>query len=614
MDQIKKVGQWIAKLLLRYIARMFFVLISSMIPIIILSIFVFLILDSMFNQTGALNFTGRDNFNITIGQEIKNMYVVKADEWKEGLTEEEIEQVYQYNHDLSWAVPAAIDKLAYNFEDESKREEYLNRTYEFVKPIFEFKDSTITTTTVTTDEQGNRVTETDTETIRLITRAETYIGTYKYYYKWMTETSGNTTTKKEVLDTVESDVNYSKVKEALKYYGLESETNVDIVIFQAYALDKNLVDPKVKTLLPKSMWSLVARSPFGIAPRNLEGRIDLYAVLPRQTPTGYIDKLNVNIQAYDQSWRVDQDRTEIGTLPRRGSNFRFGTLAVSKNNPYGLDLGMKLYIPGYGYGVVEEYSENIRDRLIEDSTGEEIASFISVFPALADWFYDSVVGTNKDDVVYLFMGDSDEYEPDKLRKAQVEIGRFWQTLYAESEAYIFPPDYEVPMPQMETAGEIFFDGSTWPVTSGFGYREDPFTGERSFHAGQDWGLPIGIPILSINSGIVEVSRNSQTAGKFVRILLDTKAIEGNRKVDIKVRYLHMSALAVREGDRVNQGEIVGFVGSTGRSTGPHMHMEVWVDGEPRDPLNWIELIKSDGVIDIYREQGTFEGGSIDDED
>ncbi|WNC13108.1 hypothetical protein [Brevibacillus brevis] len=102
MERLKKVGLLMARLLFRYVKRMALSLILSMIPLIVIVLLVMLTLDSMFNLTGGmLNFTGRDDFVPKIGLEIKAAYEKKADTWKEGLTEEEIAQVYQYDHQLS---------------------------------------------------------------------------------------------------------------------------------------------------------------------------------------------------------------------------------------------------------------------------------------------------------------------------------------------------------------------------------------------------------------------------------------------------------------------------------------------------------------------------------
>ncbi len=100
-------------------------------------------------------------------------------------------------------------------------------------------------------------------------------------------------------------------------------------------------DPRVKYLLPPEMQTSDCRSPIGSAPRNERGEIDLYALLPERTPKEFIESMHSKVQVYDNSWRINKGRTPLGTLPRRGSESRFGTIAVAKDNPYGLQLGMQ---------------------------------------------------------------------------------------------------------------------------------------------------------------------------------------------------------------------------------------------------------------------------------
>nr|WP_231558721.1 peptidoglycan DD-metalloendopeptidase family protein [Brevibacillus thermoruber] len=161
-------------------------------------------------------------------------------------------------------------------------------------------------------------------------------------------------------------------------------------------------------------------------------------------------------------------------------------------------------------------------------------------------------------------------------------------------------------------GKTFWDGSTWPITSCFCYRE--LYGKREFHDGVDWGVPEYIPVLAINSGIVQIAKHSNSAGNYVALKLDTQVHENNRTQDIVVRYLHLSKYVVSPGQRVQQGEVIGYVGSTGRSTGAHLHMDVTIEGKRRDPLKWIDFMKADGLLDVYGEQPSFEGGEISNPD
>lgn len=118
----------------------------------------------------------------------------------------------------------------------------------------------------------------------------------------------------------------------------------------------------------------------------------------------------------------------------------------------------------------------------------------------------------------------------------------------------------------------------WPVvariTSGFGWRFHPILRTRKFHTGYDLGVPSGTPIRACDNGFVMYSGWNGGYGKMVSI------DHGNH---ISTVYAHCSSLQVNVGDRVVQGQVIALSGSTGLSTGPHLHFEVRLDGTPVDP-------------------------------
>ena len=127
---------------------------------------------------------------------------------------------------------------------------------------------------------------------------------------------------------------------------------------------------------------------------------------------------------------------------------------------------------------------------------------------------------------------------------------------------------------------------TWPlevagtITSYFGWREDPFTGKAAYHNGIDIGVESGTPILAAAGGVVTIANGTDSYGGgwgyYVKI---------GHKGGYETLYAHCSAIAVRAGDSVKQGQIIGFVGNTGRSKGPHLHWELYQNGICIDPLN-----------------------------
>jgi murein DD-endopeptidase MepM/ murein hydrolase activator NlpD len=115
-------------------------------------------------------------------------------------------------------------------------------------------------------------------------------------------------------------------------------------------------------------------------------------------------------------------------------------------------------------------------------------------------------------------------------------------------------------------------------SSNFGYRIDPFTGSRSFHEGIDFPAGVGTAIVAAASGKVVYAGYHPEYGKIIEV------DHGNGLVS---RYAHASQVFVNEGDLVVRGQRLGSVGSTGRSTGPHLHFEVRLNGVPQNPARFL---------------------------
>lgn len=113
------------------------------------------------------------------------------------------------------------------------------------------------------------------------------------------------------------------------------------------------------------------------------------------------------------------------------------------------------------------------------------------------------------------------------------------------------------------------------VTSGFGYRIHPITGNRSFHTGVDLAAPEGTPIAAAYGGTVQ--ETGYTSGRGNYILL-------SHSDNLQTLYCHLSEIQVQQGDSVDAGGTIGLVGTTGMSTGPHLHFELRVDGVRCNPV------------------------------
>ncbi|MEE3718928.1 M23 family metallopeptidase [Tumidithrix elongata RA019] len=131
-----------------------------------------------------------------------------------------------------------------------------------------------------------------------------------------------------------------------------------------------------------------------------------------------------------------------------------------------------------------------------------------------------------------------------------------------------------------------------PVTSVYGWRTNPVTGEWTFHSGIDLGAPMGTPVLAATSGRIEFAGWAGGYGNMVEIIQGSSG----------TRYAHLAAIYVSEGQNVARGQQIGIVGSTGRSTGPHLHFEIlaptadgWVAFDPAPYLNRLASVIRDIV-------------------
>lgn len=124
--------------------------------------------------------------------------------------------------------------------------------------------------------------------------------------------------------------------------------------------------------------------------------------------------------------------------------------------------------------------------------------------------------------------------------------------------------------------------SIWPaegwVTSDFGYRRSPFTDRREFHKGLDIAGPTGTPIYATAKGKVLSAGKDGAYGLTVAI---------DHGAGIVTLYAHMQRINIKSGQEVSRGELVGYIGNTGRTTGPHLHYEVRLNGIPVDPIRYI---------------------------
>lgn len=115
------------------------------------------------------------------------------------------------------------------------------------------------------------------------------------------------------------------------------------------------------------------------------------------------------------------------------------------------------------------------------------------------------------------------------------------------------------------------------MASGYGYRLDPVYGTSKFHEGMDFAAPIGTPVYATGNGTVSFAGWQRGYGNLIVI---------DHGYNYASRYAHLSKIGVRVGQKVERGEMIGEVGNTGKSTGPHLHYEVRLSGAPQNPVNY----------------------------
>ena len=141
------------------------------------------------------------------------------------------------------------------------------------------------------------------------------------------------------------------------------------------------------------------------------------------------------------------------------------------------------------------------------------------------------------------------------------------------------------------------------MASGYGWRSDPFTKARKMHRGMDFSAAKGTPIYASGDGkVTRADNNSSGYGKHIRI---------DHGYGYLSLYAHMSKYNVKRGQKVKRGDLIGFVGNTGRSEGPHLHYEVWKDKERINPINFYYGSLSEKEFANMLKYATQENQSLD---
>ena len=177
---------------------------------------------------------------------------------------------------------------------------------------------------------------------------------------------------------------------------------------------------------------------------------------------------------------------------------------------------------------------------------------------------------------------------DEIEKKEIEYDEAKDREYQQWLSTSIPPTTKPPVYSGGTAGSgQNVGGKTWLVpctytkfSSPYGYRIHPVYGDWRFHSGVDLAAPSGTPIIATRSGRVSVADYSWSGGYYVSI----DHLDGYVS-----KYLHMTHYIVSAGQYVTAGQVIGYVGSTGTSTGPHLHFSIYYNGESVNPANYIKI-------------------------
>jgi murein DD-endopeptidase MepM/ murein hydrolase activator NlpD len=161
----------------------------------------------------------------------------------------------------------------------------------------------------------------------------------------------------------------------------------------------------------------------------------------------------------------------------------------------------------------------------------------------------------------------------------LDVNNIRSEVIKEGETLFIPGARMAPEALKLALGELFIYPVRKRITSPFGWRADPFTGVRSFHAALDLGGSMGTPVKAAMDGTVSTVSVNRVYGNFIIL---------SHAGGYQTLYAHLSGVSVKQGSRVGQGSKIGEVGNTGLSTGPHLHFGIFKNGKAVNPLDLLQ--------------------------
>ncbi len=172
--------------------------------------------------------------------------------------------------------------------------------------------------------------------------------------------------------------------------------------------------------------------------------------------------------------------------------------------------------------------------------------------------------------------DTDNVAEGSLDSEFTELFASWESI--DNGGVVTPAGEIAVVPRLAVSVPSRMPLNDSRLTSGYGDRDHPILRRRARHHGVDLAAPNGTPVYATADGIVEMAQWYSSYGNYVQI---------GHGGEMETRYAHLSSYTVQSGEQVRVGDLIGYVGSTGRSTGPHLHYEIRIAGESVNPIPYM---------------------------
>lgn len=431
---------------------------------------------------------------------------------------------------LTWGILAAIDYKKHLIQSQSADDKVpftADKTAKMLMPTFNYIDSVKVVIKTVTDSEGNTHKERTEIPIKLVSEANTYRGVYRLHYEKVTFKEGDTTIIKNVLSYTEHVDDWSRLMNVMEAEGIPA-------------------DPDAAYLMSRTGEAFESGAPYLSWLTESEEELWIGASAGWDwSPDGYYVPQELVPYFVDAAGETGLDIELIKAVAAVESCFNQD--AVSQAG---------------AVGIMQLMPATARQTGVKDITDPR----------------QNILGGAR----YL------KQLLDKFKKPELALAAY-NAGPANVEKYGGVPPFEETQNYVLRVTNLWHAGipvsdSTFAtpvrgtVTSPFGERIHPIKGTESFHSGIDIGAPLGTPIRASRDGTVKFAGTSGWYG--LTIILD----HGNGFTTV---YGHCLSFDVREGQKVKKGQAIGSVGSTGVSTGPHLHFEIRVDGKAVNPSQYL---------------------------